>query len=128
HGKARGRKSIANTQRGPSLIVHIGGEYRAAETALPFRAPAAWAISSPASLPYGGHADAGGLMSHGLDPQEIIDLAALAADKILRGGQSGGHLDAATCKTEFIINRRTVKALGLTIPPPLLLRADQVIE
>ena len=82
----------------------------------------------PASLPYREHAEAGGLMSYGLDLQEIMDLAAFAADKILRGANPADFPMQQPVKFEFIINRRTARALGLTIPPSLLLRADQIIE
>jgi putative ABC transport system substrate-binding protein len=82
----------------------------------------------PSSLPYREHAEAGALMSCGLDLQEMVDLVAAAADKILKGVKPADIPMQQPVKTELVINLKTAKALGLTIPPSLLLRADQVIE
>ena len=72
--------------------------------------------------------EAGGLMSYGTSIDENIELAASVAAKILNGANPAELLMQQPRRTELIFNRRTAKALGLTIPPSLLLRADEVIE
>ena len=74
------------------------------------------------------HVTAGGLMSYSADRPTMHRRAAAFADKILRGTQAGTIAIEEPTKYRFAINMRTAKALGLTIPPSLLLRADQVIE
>jgi putative ABC transport system substrate-binding protein len=71
---------------------------------------------------------AGGLMSYAPDYREQFMRAAEVVDKILRGARPGDLPIQRSTTFEFVINLRTAKALGLTIPPSLLARADQVIE
>jgi putative ABC transport system substrate-binding protein len=79
---------------------------------------------------YGNRADveAGGFMSYGPDLIAQMQRAALFVDKILKGAEPAELPVEQPSKFEFVINLKTAKALGLTIPPSLLARADQVID
>lgn len=74
------------------------------------------------------YAEAGGLMTYGADPKANYRHLASTVDKIFRGASPGDLPVEQPTKIEFVINRKTAKALGLTIPPELLLLADRVIE
>jgi putative ABC transport system substrate-binding protein len=104
---AAGRPLFAERKR----IVELAGKYRL-----------------PAIYPQRGYVDEGGLMSYGVDFDDLLRKSAHYVDKILKGAKPADLPVQQATKFEFIINLKAAKQIGLTIPPEVLARANQVIK
>ncbi len=82
----------------------------------------------PAIYPFGDYARNGGLVAYGIDLHDLFRRAAAYVDRILRGERPSALPVQAPTKFELIVNLKTAKALGLTIPQSILARTDEVIE
>ena len=82
----------------------------------------------PAMYEWPEQVEDGGLMSYGSTPDALYRRVAAYLDRIFKGAKPGDLPVEQPASLELVINLRTAKALGLAIPPALLLRADRVIE
>jgi len=82
----------------------------------------------PSMSGYPDYAEYGGLMSYGPSRTELFGRVSSLVDKVLKGANPGELSVEQPTKLQLAINRKTAKALGLTIPPELLVLADKVIE
>jgi putative tryptophan/tyrosine transport system substrate-binding protein len=120
-----------------TAIIRLGREPGGGLVVLPgaftllHRAPiisAAARNNVPAVYPNSAVVRDGGLLSYGVDRVDIFRRAAAYVDRILRGEKPGDLPVQFPVKYEMAVNLKTAKALGLTVPPSILLRADEVIE
>ena len=82
----------------------------------------------PAIYPEREYVDDGGLMAYGANVPDNFRRAADYVDRILKGAKPGDLPIQEAVKFDFVVNLKTAKALGLTIPPLILARADEVVE
>jgi putative ABC transport system substrate-binding protein len=114
---ARERTDALMVVASPLFIIH---RERLAELAREYRLPAMFGSKE--------HVQAGGLISYSADLTDLCRRAASYIDKILKGAKPDELPVEQASKYEMVINRKTAKALGLTIPSNLIARADEVIE
>ena len=82
----------------------------------------------PVVYAYRGWADRGGLMVYGIDTTDLYRRAAPYIDRLLKGARAADLPVQYPTKFEFVINLKAARSLGLTVPPALVARADEVIE
>jgi putative ABC transport system substrate-binding protein len=120
-----------------TAIIALGGEPEGGLVVIPdgftvsHRAPiilAAARNNTPAVYAQSEFVKDGGLLSYGADPVDLFRRAATYVDRILRGAKPTDQPVQLPTKFEMVVNRKTATALGLTVQPSILLRADEVIE
>ena len=117
---------VAAKERANGLLVRLAQRTSAAqrkqfvELVAKSRLPAIYGASN--------YVDAGGLISYGADRNVQFQRAAVYVDKILKGAKAADLPVEQPMKYELIINLKTAKQIGLTVPPNLLVRADRVIR
>ena len=115
----------ANKSRSDAILLLVRGP-----VALPYREIAELAVKSQLPTIYSGreYVEAGGLMSYGVSLDDLDRRAAVFVDKILKGAKPADLPVEQPTKFELLINLKTAKQIGLTIPPNVLARADKVIK
>jgi len=111
---------------GGGLVV-LSGQFEVAQMRVPIISAAA-RNNVPAVYNQSASARDGGLLSYGTDQVDNLRRAVTYVDRILRGARPGDLPVQFPTKFEMVVNLKTAKALGLTVPQSLLLRADEVIE
>jgi len=114
------KRERANALFVPADIIFARHAQRIADLAARNRLPAMYGFRE--------HAEAGGLMSYAADFAVMFRRAAVYVDKILKGAKPADLPIEQPTKFELVINLKTAKALGLTIPQSLLVRADEIIQ
>ena len=112
-------------ERTEALLVGGGSTFLANKTSL---AGLATKARLPTMYGYRENVEAGGLMAYGVKMSDFIARAALYVDRILKGAKPSDLPVEQPTKFELIVNLQAAKALGITIPKPVLLRADEVIQ
>jgi ABC-type uncharacterized transport system substrate-binding protein len=115
--------AMVKERAGGVVVQPILATKRAADLALKHRLPSITTGVGVKTFP-----EFGGLMSYGANPEEFYRRAAVYVDKILKGARPADLAVEQPTKFELVINLKTAKALGLTIPPALRLRVNQVVE
>jgi putative ABC transport system substrate-binding protein len=116
----------ATKERSHAVLMNVSGstpdfqQKEIAELAVKYRLPVVYEIRS--------WVGAGGLMTYGINLNDLARRAATYVDKILKGAKPGELPVEQPTKFEFIINLKAAKQIGLTIPPTVLARADRVIK
>ena len=126
-------RDLAELERGIAAFARLGkGGLIITSGGTAFRRDVLIGLASrhklPAIYPFGYYAEDGGLITYGPDPRDQMRLAASYVDRVLKGEKTADMPVQAPTKYELIINVKTAKSLGLTMPQSLLSRADQVIE
>jgi putative ABC transport system substrate-binding protein len=114
----------ALAKKAEALVVRVGAlpdadRRRLVDLAAKHRLPAIYAQRQ--------FVEAGGLASYGLSFPDMYNHAATFVDRILKGAQPGALAMERPARFEFVVNRKTLRALELVIPPDLLLRSDEVV-
>jgi putative ABC transport system substrate-binding protein len=104
----------------------MGGTVASANREAIVRLATQYRLPTVYSFPY--YVTGGGLISYGVDGIDLWRRAATYVDRILKGASPGDLPVQMPTKFELLINLKTAKTLGLTIPQPLLATADEVIE
>jgi putative ABC transport system substrate-binding protein len=112
--------AMTKERAGAVIVQTVLAAWQTAELALRHRLPSVYFQRQ--------FVESGGLMSVGANLAEMHRRTATYVDKILKGAKPGDLPVEQPSRFEFVINLKTAKALGLTIPPSLLVRADQVVE
>jgi ABC-type uncharacterized transport system substrate-binding protein len=120
----RAFKAVTDARAGSVLLTAGGLFFRHARRVVDLAARS----RLPAMYPHRMYTEVGGLISFSNDLVEVWRRAAVFVDKILKGAKPGDLPVEQPTKFELVVNMRTAKALGLTIPPSVLVRADEVIQ